>query len=107
MDQGKSECPTAAPLRSAATKLIDKQPSSTSHTSARLDRGGRPSASAFASTLKIAGRRADAKATAEGLANTVLLEDIFASINQGHPLRFRPCHPSSQTSSASPVCLSL
>ncbi len=35
--------------------------------------GDAPSASAFASASKIAGREADAKATAEGLAETVLL----------------------------------
>ncbi|MAG95014.1 MAG: hypothetical protein CMJ48_14905 [Planctomycetaceae bacterium] len=57
-------------------------------TSAQLDRGGRPFRLCLRILLQLAEREADAKATAEGLADAVVVEDIFASINQGHPLRF-------------------
>ena len=45
-------------------------------TSARLDRGGRPFRLCLRIRLQLAGREADAKATAEGLVDAVLLKSI-------------------------------
>ena len=52
-------------------------------TSARLDRGNRPFRLCLRISLQLAGREADAKAT--GLANTVLLENMFDALGAGLP----------------------
>ena len=52
-------------------------------TSARLDRGGRPFRLCLRICLQLAGREADAKATAEGLANTVLLDKHVHVVQPG------------------------
>ncbi len=59
----------------------------TDKSSARLDRGGRPFRLYLRISLQLARREADAKATAEGLAEPVLLKKLCVSFVQGHPLR--------------------
>ncbi|MAG93975.1 MAG: hypothetical protein CMJ48_09525 [Planctomycetaceae bacterium] len=63
------------PARILASDCIENS-TITEHTSARLDRGNRPFRLCLRINLQLARREADAKATAEGLANTVLLKNI-------------------------------
>ena len=56
--------------------MIMKHNNYRGQTSPRLDRGGRPFRLCLRISLRLARREADAKATAEGLANAVLLKNI-------------------------------